>query len=414
MASIYYGKICKLLLLISIIIQLNGCDLLKTKVQSNLIEQASMLTGMVEVNNAAKTPVYVQLHKIDAIKIAVQKQILLTENKTYTFYISTGRYMLFAYQDENRDQVFSSGETGEYLRNKLQLPVEISITHKQEVKLPVLRMDQNSYFPTTSLALDTNVNSANNIGKVVSIDDPTFDLENAKLGLWQPLDFIDKVGAGLFMLDEYDPKKTPVLFVHGIKGSPIQFKALISSIDRSKFQIWLAYYPSGVRLDMISNALAAALDQLKLKYDFKDIHLVSHSMGGLISRSFLMKHQRNKASYTISKFMTINSPLLGLKTAQAGVEYSPVIIPAWRDLAANSDFINKVNAWNLPASTKYSLIFSYLAGEEGDGVIPLSSQLSVSLQKEAISLLGVEAEHTDTLSDPEFIKHFVNFIDDKS
>ena len=143
-----------------------------------------------------------------------------------------------------------------------------------------------------------------------------------------------------------------------------------------------------------------ALNQLHNIYAFSDVQIIAHSMGGLMSRSLLMK-QQVKPSFDISLFVTINSPLYGMDGAASGVKHSPIVIPSWRDVASGSDYVTRVHDWRLPADIPYHLIFSYLKEEDGDGVVPLSSQLSQSLQDEAIKIYGFNAQHAGILKMPE-------------
>jgi len=93
------------------------------------------------------------------------------------------------------------------------------------------------------------------VGEVVSLSDARFDLAVAESGLWRPYDFIYKVHPGVYFLEPYAPEKTPVLFVHGINGSPAQFDFLIDRLDRERFQPWVYSYPSGAQLDASADLL---------------------------------------------------------------------------------------------------------------------------------------------------------------
>lgn len=102
---------------------------------------------------------------------------------------------------------------------------------------------------------------------------------------------------GIYFVTPYDPKKIPVVFVHGLVSSPDAFKNMLNELMpekwfRDRYQIWLYNYPTGApwahnaywfRVKM-REALAYAgkqgpTDQLNRMV------LVGHSMGGLIVRS---------------------------------------------------------------------------------------------------------------------------------
>ena len=114
-----------------------------------------------------------------------------------------------------------------------------------------------------------------------------FSAENAALGVWQPLTFMRRELAGIYFLEPYSPHKTPVLFVHGIFGNPHDFEPLIARLDRDKYQPWVLYYPSGLVLQVLGSGALTMLNRLWAEYRFHDLHLVAHSMGGLVVRSFL-------------------------------------------------------------------------------------------------------------------------------
>ncbi len=172
----------------------------------------------------------------------------------------------------------------------------------------------------------------------------------------------------------------------------------------TKFQPWVLFYPSGIPLALISDYLVDSLNLLNEKYEFSEVQLISHSMGGLIARFFLMKSLTSKQMFDISLYVTINSPLYGMDSAASGIKSSPIVVASWRDFATKSDFINSLHQWHLPQSIPYHLFFSYYGDENGDGVVPLRSQLFRSLQKEALRIYGSHTSHSGIFQDEGFIK----------
>lgn len=395
----------KILLLFSVILLQTSCSLLEIKAQSEQLAGVSFISGTLE-NVGTESPVYAVLLKKTTTSVEIAAQILIDEKNRYQFYALPGSYIVGAYIDNNKNGEREDNEFyGLYSQNND--PYQIIQIGADEQR------DLESFRITRLLKLDegnksvTNLSkSLTNIGKVISLDDDIFLNENSELGLWQPLTFVNKIGGGLFMLQAFEPNKTPIIFVHGILGNPKEFDKIINALDRDKYQPWVLYYPSGLQLNLVSDYLQSSLNQLKQQYDFTDIHLITHSMGGLMSRSFLMKHQKQAPDYGISLYMTINSPMYGMQSATSGVESSPIIIPSWRDIAINSDYIKRVHHWHIPPDIDYHLIFSYLPDEEGDGVVPMSSQLSLSLQEEATQIYGFQAQHAHILQDDRFIQRF--------
>jgi len=96
--------------------------------------------------------------------------------------------------------------------------------------------------------------------------------------------------AKLVRLEPYNPQKIPVLFVHGLSNSPAIFSPVIEFLRsdpkiRRKYQFWVFSYPTGLPYPMSAAILRYQLEKMRRAYpDHKDIVLIGHSMGGMISR----------------------------------------------------------------------------------------------------------------------------------
>jgi pimeloyl-ACP methyl ester carboxylesterase len=106
--------------------------------------------------------------------------------------------------------------------------------------------------------------------------------------LLNPEKFAEK--ARLIQVQPYDPKKIPVLFVHGLKSTPVTWvpmvKALWSdAVVRRNYQVWVFNYPTGYPVPYSALLLRRQLDALDKAFpNHRPIVLVGHSMGGIISR----------------------------------------------------------------------------------------------------------------------------------
>jgi pimeloyl-ACP methyl ester carboxylesterase len=251
-------------------------------------------------------------------------------------------------------------------------------------------------------------------GTVTTLADPRFARENADAGLWRPLDFLVKTGAGLYFLEEYDPAKTPVLFVHGMVGTPRDFETLIAKLDRSRFQPWVFYYPSGANLDGVAGALSQLVTELRVQHRFPRLLVVAHSMGGLVSRAFLLRQKEDIEAGAIPVFVSMSTPWLGQPSAAKGVEHAPTVVRSWYAMAPNSEFQRnlffedpetmKVRR-HLPEGIVHHLFFGYRRdekwpGESSDSTIALVSQLRLEAQADATRLYGHDDTHVGILQDP--------------
>jgi pimeloyl-ACP methyl ester carboxylesterase len=257
-------------------------------------------------------------------------------------------------------------------------------------------------------------------GDVVPLSDSRFDSENANKGLWEPADFLmELLRPGVYFTEEYDPKRTPVLFVHGIGGSPREFEYLVDQMDRDSFQPWFFYYPSGLELEGLAAQLVATLTELRLRHRFDELVVVAHSMGGLVSRSFLLQQEAASPHRYIPLFVSISSPFGGMASAQSA-ENSPVMLPdSILDIATGSIFLanlfyldseTRQHLRPLPEGVVHHMIFGFRRqssrlGESSDKTVTVASQLRPEAQAQASSIFGIDADHTGILRAPETAAH---------
>lgn len=99
-----------------------------------------------------------------------------------------------------------------------------------------------------------------------------------------------KGSARLARLQPYDPRKIPILCVHGLGDSHATWAPMIESLRsdpviRQNYQIWFFSYISGYPYPLSASLLRKQLDAIHARYpDHKRIVLIGHSMGGMISR----------------------------------------------------------------------------------------------------------------------------------
>jgi len=114
-------------------------------------------------------------------------------------------------------------------------------------------------------------------------------LERRELaGLFQPQKFEGK--ARLARLQPYDPRKIPVVCIHGLGNSPATWAPLIEFLRgdpaiREHYQFWFYSYPSGLPFPLAAASLREQLQEIRRQYPGqKDLVVIGHSMGGMISR----------------------------------------------------------------------------------------------------------------------------------
>ncbi len=101
---------------------------------------------------------------------------------------------------------------------------------------------------------------------------------------------------GLFMVEPYDPRKIPVVMVHGLWSSPLTWMEMFNDLRafpeiRDQYQFWFYLYPTGqpfwisaaeMREDL--EEVHDTLDPERQRPTLDQMVLVGHSMGGLVSK----------------------------------------------------------------------------------------------------------------------------------
>ncbi|MCP4150343.1 MAG: alpha/beta hydrolase, partial [bacterium] len=172
-------------------------------------------------------------------------------------------------------------------------------------------------------------------GAITDLDDERFYDENGTKGFWEGVSFFKQFGGNIFFIEEYDPEKTPILFIHGAAGTPKGWKYIVNNIDRTRFQPWFFYYPTGSRINGMAYLLLWKLTNLQTKYKFNKLYITAHSMGGLVAKSFLVNYGR-EFPY-VKLFISLATPWGGDKMAEYGVQQSPAVIPSWIDMQPEGD-----------------------------------------------------------------------------
>jgi pimeloyl-ACP methyl ester carboxylesterase len=251
-----------------------------------------------------------------------------------------------------------------------------------------------------------------------SLTDEFFDPKYGATGLYNPSELIAHIQGFFFGLEDYNEKKTMVLFVHGISGTPRDWEYMVSGMDRTRFQPFFFYYPSGLPLDKLGTLLAQFIGSVdKAKNGGCRIVLVAHSMGGLVALSAINKLSEEGLPSALRMYCTFSTPYAGDEIARKGIEMAPVVVPVWRDIAADSEFLRDLTSRPFPKQLPYYLYFSYhdslkfKLGESSDGSVTLRSQLVPSLQSAAVKVIGFNETHVGILNSPETRESFLRLLD---
>jgi len=345
------------------------------------------------------------------------------------FVVSSSNQYVMAYSDQNKNEQYDRGEAA-WISSDAQgeaVPVDFDAsTHKAKLsgtlsrtaKIPDHLMGDLERFQQ-GRSRDEVISKLTipiALGEIGDLDSPQFSAQRGESGLWEPAGFPIHSGIGVYFLERYQPTKTPVLFVYGAAGSPQDWKTFFSKIDRKKYQPWFFYYPTGRRLDEMAEALNTAVKSLYGHYRFERLHVVAHSMGGMVARSFVVKNVEEDHQTYIKKLVTISTPWGGHEAAEMGVKHSPQVVPSWRDMAAGSSFQKKLYAHQLHGKVQHFLIYgnegkkSLLIPGANDGTVSVASETYAPVFEHATRTLKVHATHTSILSKPGVIRAVEEFL----
>lgn len=393
------------LVLASCTILASGCAFMKLKKEVAEIESTVGLSGEITLPTPDHKPVVVMLYEEQNNKKGFVDYNILKNDNLFLFFVKTGKYYVIAFEDQNNNLKHDEGEYfGIYGR-----PDPIQILKIKGVDRADIRLDKTSGFPIEfpdELPMGSSVsNTRVATGKITSLDNEAFSERNAKMGYWEPLSFLKAVGFGIYFLEPYTPRKIPILFVHGASGTPHNWTYFADKIDRSQFQPWFFHYPSGIQLGKVSNALNKLVKRLHNKYQFDRLFVTAHSMGGLVSRGFIIRNVFNDDNDYIKLFVSISSPFGGLEVAEKGVKRAPTAIPSWYDMVPNSPYIKSIFNKQLHEKMGCYLFFSHkgnasLFMDNNDGSVTLRSQLDPRAQDDAIRIFGFDEGHVSILSSP--------------
>jgi len=351
-------------------------------------------------------------YRKNEIVAAIQIQ---QSNELYMVFLPKGDYDLYILADLNKSLDF---ETDEVVGR-----ASVHVDPAQSISGAVLEG------PSITLDMDHPRRTNFHVRETVkpssyvysSLDDDFFDPNYGKTGLYYPTELIYHIQGFVFGLEEYDPRKTTVLFIHGIAGTPRDWKFFAAGLDRSRYQPFFFYYPSGLQLDKLGTLLAETLNYIGNNYSIRHprkIILVAHSMGGLVAVSAINKLAQNGVPSYLKMFCSFSTPYGGSDIAQEWAGKAPAKIPVWLDVRSQSDFVQALTGKPIPGQLPFYLFFSYKTPstvkqpENSDGAVSIRSQLELGLQTSATRVVGFNETHMGILNSEPARAIFLKTLDE--
>ena len=135
---------------------------------------------------------------------------------------------------------------------------------------------------------------------------------------------------------DVDAAETPILLVHGIIDNHAIFTVMERALRRRGFQT-LSAYDYGLLTHSIPRAavrLGEAIARLSAATGYERIHVIGHSLGGLIARYYVQRLAGDRHVHTL---VTLGTPHQGTQLA-----WSAPLLPLVRQLTPNSSVMQEL------------------------------------------------------------------------
>jgi len=361
-------------------------------------------------------------------KTVLAEHVVLQRPGFWYVYVAPGCYGVGAFADLDRDYTYDDEPTASAVgrpdrlfelgpgdrREGIELVIEPDVRLREGFS-PLAMQVRNSSFRSHKKQMLISLREVTAEGEIADLSDPRFGPKSGRLGYFEIYRFLSEVGPGIYFLEPYDPDRIPVLFVHGAVGFPQSFQTLIESLDRTRFQPWFFFYASGSRLDGVATYLSRIVTTLQLKHGFEELVVVAHSIGGLVARDFILKHNAAMVDDPVKVFVSISTPWAGVPSAGTGVKRSPFVVPSWRDVKPGSEFLanlffedpeDRTIRRPLPDQVSFYLIF----GVE-DKTVPVPSEVRWEAARDARERWPLIYNHTAILDSPEASQLLTEILD---
>ncbi len=204
---------------------------------------------------------------------------------------------------------------------------------------------------------------------------------------------------------------TGVLLIHGISRSSKSMAAFREPLTKAGFQVFPFDYPS-TRVDITESAeyLRQVIESLD---GIESLHIVAHSMGGLVTRAYLAK----PADPRLKRLVMLGTPNSGADMAdllrdKANFLFKPLLGPAGQQLITDPNGL--IGQLPIP-KCEFAIIAGGRGGNGFNPLIPGDDDGTVSVASTrlagATDFLQVNSLHTLLMKSDEAINSTVRFLE---
>ncbi|WP_052573784.1 alpha/beta fold hydrolase [Haloferula sp. BvORR071] len=427
-------KLLTRLILPSLVALLAGCaNFRHLSSDLKMVQEDYQIRGVIKNADSFKVPVYAAVAEWDqnSDKVFSADRVKLEAGGRFAFLVKSpvNQYVM-ALADNNGNGRRDDGEPFWVFSAADGKPAPVSLSGSQRIAEVSGNLSTSAKMPPAFRAAVDRAAAGRTadefishrgvkiaVGEVANLDDPRFAATRGEDGLWTPATLAIKSGFGIYFLERYDPTRIPVIFIHGAAGSPQDWRHAMEKIDKKRYQAWFYFYPSGARLDNAALALNEGVKQLHDRYHFHRLHVVAHSMGGLVARRFVVENAITEGNNYINTLVTFSTPWNGHEAAAMGVKWAPSVVPSWYDMKQGSDFLTHLYDRKLKGRVNHHLFYSHHAKRsavmpaENDGTVSVASELRPEAKADAVSVQGYDETHVSILSSSAALKRAKELID---
>ena len=149
-----------------------------------------------------------------------------------------------------------------------------------------------------------------------------------------------------------DAAETPIVLVHGIIDNHATFTWMEYALRRRGFQT-LSAYDYGLLTHNIPQAavhLGEAIEELAASTGYERVHVIGHSLGGLIARYYVQRLGGDRHVHTL---ITLGTPHQGTQLA-----WAVPLLPLVRQLAPSSSLIQELAEPAAECRTRFLAFYS--------------------------------------------------------
>ncbi|MCB1562396.1 MAG: alpha/beta fold hydrolase [Alphaproteobacteria bacterium] len=213
-----------------------------------------------------------------------------------------------------------------------------------------------------------------------------------------------------------------VVILHGIARTGQSMKAIQKALQDAGYETFNITYPSTRKnLDALADDLHEAhLKQLWQTYDGK-IHIVTHSMGGLLARRYLTRYGKEIPEGRLGRIVMLAPPNGGSEIADLLHGFAPyrryygpagqelTTSAAQERLAAETKALETLHAeLGIIAGTKEwpYIAAAFIVPGKGDGRVSVEKTKMPSMKDH----ITVSATHTFIMDRPDVHRHIIRFL----